>query len=60
VGSLLIFSTVYLWYHYVIDLIGGLVFMIFAVWSAKFIFNWSMKKIGKPEFDYKADLPEPH
>ena len=52
VGSLLIFSTVYLWYHYVIDLIGGLAFMIFAVWSAKYIFNWWRKKIHKPEFEY--------
>ncbi|UCH64665.1 MAG: phosphatase PAP2 family protein [Ignavibacterium sp.] len=52
VGTLLIFSTVYLWYHYVIDLIGGLVFMIFAVWSAKYIFNWWRKEIGKPEFSY--------
>ena len=52
VGSLLIFSTVYLWYHYVIDLIGGLLFMIFAVWSAKYIFNWWRRKIGKPEFEY--------
>jgi membrane-associated phospholipid phosphatase len=52
VGTLLIFSTVYLWYHYVIDLIGGLVFMIFAVWSAKYIFNWWRKQIGKPEFSY--------
>ena len=52
IGSLLIFSTVYLWYHYVIDLIGGLAFMIFAVWSAKYIFNWWRRKIGKPEFNY--------
>jgi len=52
VGTLLIFSTVYLWYHYVIDLIGGLVFMLFAVWSGKYIFNWWRKKIGKPEFEY--------
>ncbi len=52
IGSLLIFSTVYLWYHYVIDLIAGLAFMIFAVWSAKYIFNWWRRKIGKPEFDY--------
>ncbi len=52
VGSLLIFSTVYLWYHYVIDLVGGLVFMMFAVWSGKYIFNWWRKKIGKPEFEY--------
>jgi membrane-associated phospholipid phosphatase len=52
VGSLLIFSTVYLWYHYVIDLAGGLAFMIFAVWSGKYIFNWWRRKIGKPEFEY--------
>ena len=52
VGSLLIFSTVYLWYHYVIDLIGGLVFMIFAVWSSKYIFNWWRRQIGEQEFEY--------
>jgi len=52
VGTLLIFSTVYLWYHYVIDLIGGLLFMAFAVWTAKYIFNWWRKQIGKPEFSY--------
>jgi membrane-associated phospholipid phosphatase len=52
VGTLLIFSTVYLWYHYVIDLIGGLVFMMFAVWSGKYIFNWWRRKIGQPEFEY--------
>lgn len=52
IGSLLIFSTVYLWYHYVIDLVGGLAFMMFAVWSGKYIFNWWRRKIGKPEFEY--------
>lgn len=53
VGSLLIFSTVYLWYHYVIDLVGGFLFMIFAVWSGKLIFNWWQRKRGKKEFDFK-------
>lgn len=52
IGSLLIFATVYLWYHYVIDLIGGLVFMIFSVWSGKYIFNWWRRKIGQEEFEY--------
>lgn len=52
VGSLLIFSTVYLWYHYVIDLIGGLLFMIFSMWSGKYIFNWWRKIQGEEEFDY--------
>lgn len=52
IGSLLIFSTVYLWYHYVIDLIGGLLFMIFSMWSGKKIFNWWRRKVGKEEFEY--------
>jgi membrane-associated phospholipid phosphatase len=53
IGTLLIFSTVYLWYHYVIDLIGGLVFMIFSMWSGKIFFNWWRLKVGKDIFEYK-------
>jgi len=52
IGTLLIFATVYLWYHYVIDLIGGLIFMIFAMWSGKYIFNWWRRIQGEEEFDY--------
>lgn len=52
VGTLLIFSTVYLWYHYVIDLIGGALFMIFSMWSGKYFFNWWRRKIGKEEFEF--------
>ncbi|MBK7381382.1 MAG: phosphatase PAP2 family protein [Ignavibacteriales bacterium] len=52
VGSLLIFSTVYLWYHYVIDLIAGALFMMFAMWSGKYIFNWWRRKIHKEGFEY--------
>lgn len=32
-GTLLIISTVYLRYHYVIDLIGGAAFMVLTVWT---------------------------
>lgn len=39
-GTLLIFATVYLRYHYVIDLIGGVVFMLFTLWCGKYIYNW--------------------
>ncbi|NJD21583.1 MAG: phosphatase PAP2 family protein [Melioribacter sp.] len=39
-GSLLIFATVYLRYHYVVDLIGGLLFTIFTLWSGKHIYHW--------------------
>ncbi len=52
VGTLLIFATVYLRYHYVVDLIGGTILMIFAVWSGKYIFNWWRKKVGREPFVY--------
>ena len=52
VGSLLIFATVYLWYHYVIDLIAGAAFMAFTMWSGKYIFNWWRRIQGEEEFDY--------
>jgi len=52
IGTLLIVATVYLWYHYVIDLIGGAVFMIFSMWSGYHIFNWWQRKIGKEEFEF--------
>lgn len=51
-GSLLIFATVYLWYHYVIDLIAGTLFMMFSMWSGKLFFNWWRRKIHKEEFNY--------
>jgi membrane-associated phospholipid phosphatase len=53
VGSLLIFATVYLWYHYVIDLIAGLLFMMFSIWSGRYIFNWWRRIQGEEEFDYQ-------
>ncbi len=53
VGTLLIFSTVYLWYHYVIDVIAGTIFMIFTVWSGYNIYNWWQQKRGAKEFRYK-------
>ena len=39
-GILLIISTVYLRYHYVIDVIGGTVFMLFTVWTAPKLSAW--------------------
>ena len=40
VGSLLIISTVYLRYHYVIDVIAGVAFFMFTIWSGKKIDSW--------------------
>ena len=52
-GLLLIFSTVYLRYHYVIDLIGGFVFAVLTIWIGKFIFNWWMRATNRLEFNFK-------
>ena len=51
-GSLLIFATVYLRYHYVIDLIGGFLFAAFSLWSGKLIFNWWRRIRGLTAFEY--------
>ncbi|MCK5086645.1 MAG: phosphatase PAP2 family protein [Candidatus Pacebacteria bacterium] len=52
VGTLLIFSTVYLRYHYVIDLIGGLVFMIITVLLTYKLYNWWVQLKGEEKFEY--------
>lgn len=51
-GSLLIFATVYLRYHYVADLIGGMLFMIFTLWSGFKIYNYILKVQGNHKFQY--------
>lgn len=40
VGSLLIISTVYMRYHYVIDVVAGILFFFFTIWSGKRIDRW--------------------
>lgn len=52
VGTLLIFATVYLRYHYVIDLIAGFLFMVFTLWSGYHLYNWWMNKTGEDKFEY--------
>ena len=43
-GSLLIFSTVYLRYHYGVDLIAGALFAVVSLWSSKKLYNiWQIK-----------------
>ena len=42
-AGLLIIGTIYLRYHYVIDLLGGVVFFIFSIWSGKKIYAWRTK-----------------
>lgn len=55
-GTLLIFSTVYLRYHYVIDVIAGIGFMIFTMWSGIKIYNWWKEKKSEKTFSYKDYL----
>ena len=54
IGTMLIFATVYLRYHYVIDLIGGLFFMIMTMYLSKILFNWWNNKIGHDLFQYPS------
>ena len=45
-GTLLIISTVYLRYHYVFDLIGGVVFMALTVWTAPMLYKgWERLRV---------------
>lgn len=43
-GTLLIVGTVYLRYHYVIDLIAGALFMLFTIWTAPNLIAWWKRK----------------
>ncbi len=52
VGSLLIFATLYLRYHYFVDLLGGLAFMLFTILTNKQLYNWWQKKTDKTLFYY--------
>jgi membrane-associated phospholipid phosphatase len=44
-GISLIVATVYLRYHYVIDLIAGAAFMLFTIWSGRYIEQWWKGKV---------------
>jgi membrane-associated phospholipid phosphatase len=46
-GSLLIISTIYMRYHYVTDVIVGVAFFIFTIWSGKKINTWWNERIKK-------------
>ncbi|MCX7798675.1 MAG: phosphatase PAP2 family protein [Melioribacter sp.] len=59
-GILLIFATVYLRYHYVVDLIGGFIFMLFTLWSGKYIYNFckEMRTVEQVIFNCRVILNE--
>lgn len=39
-GTLLIISTIYMRYHYFIDVLAGVCFFFFTIWSGKKIYRW--------------------
>jgi membrane-associated phospholipid phosphatase len=43
-AGLLIVGTVYLRYHYVVDLFGGVLFFVFTIWSGEKIQSWWEKR----------------
>ncbi|NUN68648.1 MAG: phosphatase PAP2 family protein [Bacteroidetes bacterium] len=43
-GTLLIISTIYLRYHYVIDVLAGMLFFLFTIWSGRRIDAWWNRK----------------
>lgn len=49
VGTLLIFSTVYLRYHYAIDVIAGLLCMALSLWLGRYYYNYYARKTGRKE-----------
>lgn len=45
VGSLLIIATIYLRYHYMIDVVAGVAFFFLTVWSGKHLDRWWNERI---------------
>jgi membrane-associated phospholipid phosphatase len=46
-AGLLIVGTIYLRYHYVVDLLGGILFFVFTIWSGNKIQSWWEKQRTK-------------
>ncbi len=53
VGTLLVISTVYLRYHYVIDAIAGVLFMLLTIGTARHLYRWWSRKREEWEFAIK-------
>ena len=54
IGTLLIIATVYLIYHYVVDVLGGLIFMIITMYLSKYLFNKWNSFLGEKSFEYPS------
>ena len=61
-GTLLIISTVYLRYHYVVDLIGGALFMAFTIWTAPKLYSFLQRRgtsVSWKGLQTEENLPAP-
>lgn len=56
IGILLIFSTVYLRYHYVIDLIAGFLFAVLTLSTSPYLYNQYETKFGLKEWKEEKNL----
>ncbi len=54
IGSLLILATVYQRYHYVIDLIGGALFMVICIATSASLYKWITSKLGTIESEFPS------
>jgi membrane-associated phospholipid phosphatase len=57
VGTLLIVATVYERYHYVIDLVGGALFMILCVRTAPALYTWTKQTFRTLEYRFPPASP---
>jgi membrane-associated phospholipid phosphatase len=55
-AGLLIVGTIYLRYHYVVDLLGGLIFFVLTIWSGKKIQTWWKKYIVLLEMETERQV----
>lgn len=56
---LLFLSTLYLRFHYFVDLLAGMVLAVAGWWTAQQdeALNWQPTKVGRQTSDYSSDLP---
>jgi membrane-associated phospholipid phosphatase len=54
-GSLLIMATVYERYHYVVDLLGGAVFMLLCVLTAPLLYRSSKDRLSTMESRFPGE-----
>jgi membrane-associated phospholipid phosphatase len=55
IGAILVFSTVYLRYHYVIDLLMGVAFLFLLLWTVRPLFDWLGAHGQRESFECSPD-----